>query len=103
VHARNWIWSIDVWCNENGLDGLSSPLKLLWFGASDNSSYAYGYVTIAFGSRFWHDTTDRFGFKSLGKCRGFGDPDRIAMNCGQTYLHELMHLDSLASSPQSRI
>jgi hypothetical protein len=22
-----------------------------------------------------------------GKCRGFGDPDRIAMNCGQTYLH----------------
>jgi hypothetical protein len=71
VHARNWIWSIDVWCNENGLDGLSSPLKLLWFGASDNSSYAYSYVrkhaywfhtgyTIAFGSRFWHDTTDRF-------------------------------------------
>lgn len=28
-----------------------------------------------------------------------GDPDRIAMNRGQTYLHGLMHLDSLVSRP----
>ena len=66
-----------------------------------------------FCPRFWQDTTDRFRFINSGK-RGLsdvlalakkfpvrfgGDPDRIAMNRGQTYLHELMHLDSLVSSP----
>jgi hypothetical protein len=130
VHARNWIWpeaSIDVWCNENGPDGLAPPpdeAKLPWFGACDNSSFAYSYIrkhaywfhdgyTIVFCPRFWHDTTNRFGFRDSGKrslsdvlalAKQFpvefgGDPDRIAMNRGQTYLHELMHLDHLVSSP----
>jgi hypothetical protein len=89
VHARNWIWpdsSIDVWCNENGPDGLPPPPdegKLPWFGACDNSSYAYSYIrkhaywfhtgyTIVFCPRFWHDTRDRFGFINSGK-RGLSD------------------------------
>ena len=132
VHGRNWIWpdsSIDVWCWQNGTEGLPpvpDDAKLPWFGRCDDDTFAYSYVrkhaywfhtgyTVVFCPRFWTYITDRYGNIRGGKYplqdildtakenpAFAGRPNSLARNRGQTYLHELMHLDDLVGDPVVR-
>ncbi|KAK5042931.1 hypothetical protein LTR84_012003 [Exophiala bonariae] len=126
AHGRNWIWpdsSIDVWCEEKGADGfppVPDDKPLPWLGGCDVGTFAYSYIrknaywfhtgyTIVFRPRMWRSVTLP-GVGTLPGKRSLNDvlslarsiqeiaqnPEYLVHNRGETYLHELMHLDDLS-------